>query len=236
MVNVLTTHPDVSLVTGLPVGRRWEWKKTAPIPATKDLHYDAIIDGIRATNIFHGFGYNAIGEPTTTMFRREQALEILLRRHHSRCGKRVRNRRCEPLGCFARTRKLFYFCNPLSLFRRTDEQGSADNSLQLMAYKMVSTNQFRSLLEPLDLWKSFVWSPKSFPKAKRTSIFPSHCLALSCNILIYPRLLNPDETKEAHSNALRRAPTPKITSPVLLFKHRSLFTEATRVNDGPTFL
>jgi glycosyltransferase involved in cell wall biosynthesis len=133
MVDVLDKHPEVSLVTSYRKVINECSERSKPIPATRRiLHYDSIIDGIRATNIFHGFAYNAIGEPSTTMFRREQAAQNTF--YVDTTGGVESESGIDDVSLWTALLakgKLYYFCDPLSLFRITELQGSADNSLQI---------------------------------------------------------------------------------------------------------
>jgi glycosyltransferase involved in cell wall biosynthesis len=131
MVNVLKQYPEVSLVTSYRRSIDGRGNSITPInPARRIIHYDSIIDGIRATNVFHGFGFNAIGEPSTTLFRQSQAegnpfYVDTLGGVEAESGLDDVSLWCSLLA----KGKLFYFAEALSAFRTSDQQGTADKRL-----------------------------------------------------------------------------------------------------------
>ena len=78
MVRALQEHPDVSLITSHrhTIDEIGVYK--SPNLATRRIAYrDMKILGIRAMNVMHGFASNAIGEPSTTMFRKKDAEQYI---------------------------------------------------------------------------------------------------------------------------------------------------------------
>ena len=75
MVKALHENPEASMVSSYRHIIDEKGKRKPPLPVSRrTLYQDGLIEGLRAINVFHGLGSNMIGEPTTTMFRRQSAL------------------------------------------------------------------------------------------------------------------------------------------------------------------
>ena len=131
MVQALKKHPEVSLVTSHRHTINGRGGIGIPHPATRHIsYYDMIVEGLRAVNVFHGIASNAIGEPSTTMFRRSHGLEKKF--YLDAIGGVEAESGVDDIGLWFSLLckgRLFYFTEALSAFRVTKEQSSGDSDL-----------------------------------------------------------------------------------------------------------
>ncbi|MEB3840436.1 glycosyltransferase [Pseudomonas guariconensis] len=148
MVDVFQTNPDISLVTSRRVLIDTLGVPTADILATcSPFAEDAVIQGADLAAYLVDEPINFIGEPSTVLFRREHLADI---KPHIACLNGHTVRAINDLAMYVnilRHGHLAYLCEPLSCFRRHDEQRQQQSDIQDLyrQYIHVFTSQIREM-------------------------------------------------------------------------------------------
>ena len=131
MTRVLIEHPHVSLVTSYRECIDALGVSIPPItPCKRQIFIDSIFSGIGAVNTLLAVAGNAIGEPTTTMFRREDAADYIYYLDEASGVEPEAGQ--DDISLWVRLLcrgTLFYFAESKSAFRVMAEQGSQQTAL-----------------------------------------------------------------------------------------------------------
>lgn len=148
MVEVFQANPDISLVTSRRVLIDTLGVPTADILATcSPFTEDSVIQGADLTAYLVDEPINFIGEPSTVLFRREHLADI---KPNISCLNGHTVRAINDLAMYVnilRHGHLAYLCEPLSCFRRHDEQRQQQSDIQDLyrQYIHVFTSQIREM-------------------------------------------------------------------------------------------